>query len=164
MQHQSHPSPPGLGLRQMGGKCQTITYNVQTDDLVREGPVSNPPPSQSPTATACGTERRREPRVAVDVTCRALVGRTPRRYRLLDLSCGGALIEHGAHPPPDEVHTITLDDGTNCGLHVLARTVWKSDERHAVCFLALNEGDRLEVAEGFDRLIALSRRRKRRAS
>jgi len=126
--------------------------------------VSNPPPTDAPEGTAWGTDRRREPRVAVDLTCRALVGRVARHYRVVDLSCGGALIEHGAHPPPDAVHTITLDDGSNRGLHVLARTVWTSDERHAVCFLALNEADRLEVAEGMDRLIAVGRRRKRLAS
>lgn len=126
--------------------------------------MSNPPPTEAAEGPEWGTDRRREPRVAVDLTCRALVGRVVRRYRVVDLSCGGALIEHGAHPPPDAVHTITLDDGSNRGLHVLARTVWTSDERHAVCFLALNETDRLEVAEGMDRLIAVGRRRKRRAS
>ncbi len=110
--------------------------------------------SESPDGERCFSERRSEPRVVVDLSCRALVGRVPRRYRVLDWSCGGALIEHGGHPPPSAVHTILFDDGSNRGLHVLARTVWSSDERHAVCFLALNEGDRLEVAEGFDRMLA----------
>ncbi len=120
--------------------------------------MSKPQQPRSPIDEVWSTDRRQEPRVTVDLLCRALVGREPRRYRVLDLSCGGALIEHGSHSPPSAVHTILFDDGTNRGLHVLARTVWTSDKRHAVCFLALNEGDRLEVAEGIDRLLAARRR------
>jgi hypothetical protein len=114
--------------------------------------------SESPSDDPCFGERRSDPRVAVDLSCRALVGRVPRRYRVVDFSCGGAHIEQGCQPPPSAVHTNLFDDGTNRGLHVLARTVWSSDERHAVCFLALNETDRLEVAEGIDRMLAARQR------
>jgi hypothetical protein len=98
-------------------------------------------------------DRRRDIRVVLDVPMGAVVRGRERPFRLIDLSCTGAQIErdHDALPPP-LVHTLELDLGGAYPLRLLARTVWTDAHRHAVAFLALDDVDRLTIAEVIDHL------------
>ncbi len=84
----------------------------------------------------------------------AIVGGRERAFRLVDLSCTGAQIMRDAMAsPPPQVHTISLDLGGDFPLRLLVRTVWTSVHRHAVAFLALDDVDRLNMAEVIDHLL-----------
>ncbi len=97
-------------------------------------------------------ERRRDPRVNLDMTVAAFSHGVAKRFKLVDLSCGGAQIDRGKHVAPPPVHTIEIDFGDRL-MRMLARTVWSHDSQYAVSFLALDELDRLSIAEGIDRLV-----------
>jgi len=99
-------------------------------------------------------ERRRDPRIPIDKVVVSFKGGTPKRYRIVDLSLGGVRLEHGKSPVPEDVHTLELEFGGDRTLRVLAKTVWRDDEQHAVSFLALNDVDRLLIAELIDELRA----------
>ena len=101
------------------------------------------------------SERRIDRRVALDLPVAAFRGGIPKRYRLVDLSCGGAQIESGDAQAPPPVHTLELDFGEGRVMRMLARTVWVKGARYAVSFLALDGFDRLTIAEGIDWLLAL---------
>jgi hypothetical protein len=108
-------------------------------------------PVEPPDATAAA-ERRREARVELEVKAAVRVDGKWRLYRVVDMSCGGAQIARaGAEPPPPPVHTLVIDLGDGTPMRMLVRTVWSNRDRHAVCFLALNDTDRLDIAEGIDR-------------
>ncbi|MEQ9321514.1 MAG: PilZ domain-containing protein [Polyangiaceae bacterium] len=98
------------------------------------------------------TERRRDPRVPIDKVVVSFKGGTPKRYRIVDLSLGGVRLAHGKSPVPNDVHTLELEFGGDKTLRVLAKTVWRDDAEHAVSFLALNDMDRLLIAELIDEL------------
>ena len=102
-------------------------------------------------------DRRSDQRVLLDLTVAAFKDGMPKRYRFVDLSCGGAQIVRGRAEPPPRVHTLEIDLGNGRVMRMLARTVWVSEGRHAVSFLALDDLDRLSIAEGIDRLVALQR-------
>lgn len=99
-------------------------------------------------------DRRRDRRVPLDVPVAAVVRGHTRPFRLVDLSCTGAQIERGPDSlPPPLMHTLELDLGGDYPLRLLVRTVWTDHERHAVAFLALDEVDRLTMAEVIDHLL-----------
>ena len=107
-------------------------------------------------------DRRRDVRVALDVPLGAVMRGHHRPFRLVDLSVTGAQIERSpnALPPPIH-HTIELDLGGDYPLRLLVRTVWTDAHRHAVVFLAMDDMDRLTIAEVID---YLSPRRPRNAA
>jgi hypothetical protein len=93
-------------------------------------------------------------RVPIDVPVLAIVRGHERPFRLVDLSCTGALIERGRDAlPPPLVHTLELDLGGDYPLRLLVRTVWTDEQRHAVAFLALDHVDRLTMAEVIDHFL-----------
>lgn len=99
-------------------------------------------------------ERRRDRRVPLEVPVEAVVRGRERSFRLVDLSCTGAQIERDADAlPPPLVHTLELDLGGDYPLRMLVRTVWTDARRHAVAFLALDDMDRLTMAELIDHLL-----------
>ncbi len=101
-----------------------------------------------------GSDRRRDVRVALDLPVATIVRGRTKPFRLVDLSCTGAQIERGPDSlPPPLVHTIELDLGGDYPLRLLVRTVWTDDKRHAVAFLALDDVDRLTMAEVIDHLL-----------
>jgi hypothetical protein len=101
------------------------------------------------------SERRIDRRVSLDLPVATFKGGIPKRYRLVDLSCGGAQIERSDTQVPPAVHTLELDLGEGRVMRMLARTVWVRQARYAVSFLALDGFDRLTIAEGIDRLLAV---------
>ena len=52
------------------------------------------------------------------------------------------------------MHTIAMHLGSGEPLRLLARTVWSSTDRHAVAFVALDDVDRLAIAEHIDQFLA----------
>jgi len=52
------------------------------------------------------------------------------------------------------MHTIALHLGEAEPLQLLARTVWSSADRHALAFVALDDVDRLAIAEHIDQLLS----------
>jgi hypothetical protein len=95
-------------------------------------------------------ERRFDPRVLTDAPAVAIFDGRPHRYRLHDISLGGASLEHGDNPPPP-VHAMILRAGKSW-MKVLARTIWSRGGRHGVRFVAQSEVDRLELGEIIDQL------------
>jgi hypothetical protein len=96
-------------------------------------------------------ERRREPRVSTRSPAVAVYDGKPHRYRLRDVSLGGALLDRPDEPPPPTIHTMILRAGGR-SLKVLARTVWMGPGCHGVRFVAQSDVDRLELGELIDRL------------
>jgi PilZ domain-containing protein len=110
-------------------------------------------PVETPDA-AGPAERRREARVELGVRAAVRVDGSWRLYRVCDVSCAGAQLARASNePPPPPVHTLVIDLGAGTPVRVLARTVWSKPGRHAVSFLAMNDLDRLTIAEGLDRCI-----------
>ncbi len=109
-------------------------------------PIEHSPPAES------GAERRREPRLDVDLPLSLLAGTRRASARVLDLSCSGARIQlragTGVKPPP--IHTVQIRFGHGVELRCLARTVWHAGARYAVSFMALDAVDRLRIAEQLD--------------
>jgi hypothetical protein len=100
-------------------------------------------------------DRRCDRRVSLDLPIAVVVGGQSRRFRLVDLSCTGAQIEHLDEVPLAPVHTLALEvDGV--AIRLLARTVWSRGTRHAVRFLAMDHVDRLDIAEIIDKLELVS--------
>jgi len=138
---------------------QTAARSVQWTRLVSGGEIEMSNPSRSPAMSDVFPvqERRGEWRTKLDVPCVALLHGQRRRCRLIDLSCGGAAIAYDGREPPEGVHTVHL--ATRGGsFRVLARTVWRERDRHGVCFLALDAGDRVQIAEALDGMLAVRRR------
>ena len=77
--------------------------------------------------------------------------------RAVDLSASGALIRRISSHDPPMVQRMELYLGRDEPLEVLARTVWSSDDLHAVRFIDLSDVDRLDIAEYLDELERLRR-------
>lgn len=98
-------------------------------------------------------ERRRTPRVHLDRVVVSFKGGTPRRHRIVDISPQGARLERSKKAPlPPEIHTLELELGEGRTLRVLAKRIWHDERQHAVTFLALDQADRLQIAELIDAL------------
>lgn len=89
-------------------------------------------------------------RVRTDCPLTAYCGGAPQRFRAIDLSCSGALVQRRlATRRPPAVHALELDlKGRR--LRTLARTVWVNQQQHGVRFIDLSDADRLEIAEHID--------------
>jgi len=96
-------------------------------------------------------DRRAAPRVPIDVGVSACVGTRRWSVRLIDVSSTGALLEHLDHPAPAGVHALWLG-ADQPRLRLLVQTVWRGARRYAVRFLALDDAQRLELAEALDRV------------
>ncbi len=99
-------------------------------------------------------ERRVDPRLVVDLPVIAEFGGIQQRYRVLDVSRTGALVERDQPEPPPALHTLVINAGAVEPLRLLARTVWTAPRHHAVRFVAQDDLDRLDLAERIDQLIA----------
>jgi len=77
---------------------------------------------------------------------------TAYRFRAVDLSCSGALVQRPLEQKPPMVHQVELQLGPQRRLAGLARTVWSGAKTHAVQFIGLSDVDRLEIAEHVDML------------
>jgi hypothetical protein len=100
------------------------------------------------------SERRADPRVQVDIPVVALFKGEARKFRLVDVSRGGALIERADEPAPSAMHTIVLNLGHGRLKRVLARTVWTRLHHHAIRFVAQDDFDRLDLAEAIDEIVS----------
>lgn len=99
-----------------------------------------------------GLDRRRDARIRIDLPIRSATEGKLRNWRLVDISCSGALVErHGGGPPP-QMHTMRLNAGP-ADVRLLARVVRADRGQHAVAFLCLDDVQRLEVAELIDCLV-----------
>ena len=105
-------------------------------------------------------ERRSEPRLRASTAAIAIFDGQPHRFRLRDISLGGALLERGEAAAPPAVHTMIVRAG-NKWLKLLARTAWSAPGFHGVRFMAQTEVERLELGEIIDRLCAHESRRRR---
>jgi hypothetical protein len=105
-------------------------------------------------ARAAVDERRVDARLDMALIVKAEYRGVEKRYRLLDVSRGGARFERLGAAQPPSLHTLVLDIGEAEPLRLLVRTVWCDDNRHAVRFVAQDDVDRLELAEHIDRWLA----------
>ena len=99
------------------------------------------------------TERRREPRIPVELASSYVVTSNDKPARLVDVSPSGALISGDGSDLAGE-HPIALDFGHGAPLCVFARTVRNEQGRFAVSFEGMQDVDRLRVAERIDSLVA----------
>ena len=97
-------------------------------------------------------ERRIGARVRTDLHLTAYRDGRAVPCRAVDLSPGGVLVRRGGRRAVPMVQRIELDLGHAKPLRAMARTVWRSDELHALRFVGMNDVDRLEIAQHLDRL------------
>jgi hypothetical protein len=107
------------------------------------------------TGDARGAEQRSSPRVELPLPCRGSFRNQSYRYRLVDISQTGALVERLEGPSPPSLHSFEIDTGDDVPLKLLARTVWTNRHQHAVRFVAQDDLDKLELAEAIDRLVKI---------
>jgi PilZ domain len=99
-------------------------------------------------------ERREGERVRVNALVSAMFGGRRYIYRLLDISRGGARLARDTVLRPTSLHRMEIHFGGNEPLRLLARVVRTTKHSHAVRFVALDDCDRLEIAEVIDMLRA----------
>jgi hypothetical protein len=96
-------------------------------------------------------ERRGELRVRTHALVICIFENQPHRFRLRDISLGGALLERGEASEPPPTHTMIVKSGHKW-IKLLARVAWSAPGFHAVRFVAQTEVERLELGEIIDGL------------
>ncbi len=99
-------------------------------------------------------ERRITQRARVNIPVRSTVDGFDHECRALEISARGMLLERTlslAEREPPMLTPIAFNLGGS-EIRCFARTVWGRDRLHAVRFVALNDVDRLTIAEALDAL------------
>ena len=97
-------------------------------------------------------ERRGSARTPVSCLVSAVFGGRRHIYRLADISRSGARLERDSVLRPKRVHRMEIHCGDAEPLQLLVQVVRSTKHSHAVRFLALDDMDRLELAEVIDAL------------
>ncbi len=103
-------------------------------------------------------ERRIASRAQVDVPICAFVDGFRHDCRAVDLSPSGMVVEVsrglGRRALP-QVNPFEIDLGGERPIRTRARSVWVRERLHAVRFVAMNDADKLTIAELLDRKVRL---------
>jgi hypothetical protein len=99
-------------------------------------------------------ERRSGPRTLCDYSLTAIIDGTRHVCRAVDLSVGGLVFERPKTMLHRELHHVTafeLDVGLGRPIRLRGRPLWSRDRFLAIRFVAINDADRLTIAEHLDR-------------
>lgn len=99
-------------------------------------------------------ERRSGLRTLCDYSLTAIIDGHRHVCRAVDLSVGGLVFERSRSLLDRELLQVTpfeLDVGRGRPIRLRARPVWTRDRLTAVRFVAINDADRLTIAEHLDR-------------
>lgn len=99
-------------------------------------------------------ERRSGPRTLCDYRLTAIIDGYRHVCRAVDLSVSGLVFERSRALLERELHQVTpfeLDVGAARPIRLRARPVWSRDRLQAIRFVAINDADRLTIAEHLDR-------------
>jgi len=99
-------------------------------------------------------ERRSGPRTLCDYSLTAILDGYRHVCRAVDLSVSGLVFERSRTLMDRELHQVTafeLDVGRGRPIRLRGRPVWSRDRLMAIRFVAMNDADRLTIAEHLDR-------------
>ncbi len=99
-------------------------------------------------------ERRSGPRTLCDYSLTAIIDGYRHVCRAVDLSVGGLVFERSRALLDRELLQITafeLNVGQGRPIRLRGRPVWNRDRLTAIRFVAINDADRLTIAEYLDR-------------
>lgn len=103
-------------------------------------------------------ERRSGPRTVCDYGLTAFVDGFRHVCRAVDLSVGGLVFERSRSLLGRELPQVTafeLNVGRGRPIRLRGRPVWSQDRLTAIRFVAINDADRLTIAEYLDRKMVL---------
>jgi hypothetical protein len=99
-------------------------------------------------------ERRSGPRTLCDYSLTAIIDGHRHVCRAVDLSVGGLVFERPRSLVDRELHQVTafeLDVGRGRPIRLRGRPLWSRERLLAIRFVAINDADRLTIAEHLDR-------------
>lgn len=99
-------------------------------------------------------ERRIGPRAMVDYPLTAIVDGHRYQCRAIDLSVSGLVFQRSKTLMQRELSQVTafeLDLGAGRPIRLRGRPVWSQETLQAIRFVAMNDADRLTIAEYLDR-------------
>ena len=99
-------------------------------------------------------ERRSGPRTLCDYSLTAIIDGYRHLCRAVDLSVSGLVVERSRALLDREFHQVTafeLDLGATRPIRLRGRPIWTRDRLTAIRFVAINDADRLTLAEYLDR-------------
>ena len=103
-------------------------------------------------------DRRISPRAQVDLPVYAFIDGYRHACRAVDLSTTGMVFERSTALRSRELTLLNpfeIHLGDARPIRTRARSVWTDDRLQAVRFVAINDVDRLSIAEQLDRLVRL---------